>query len=227
MTWSQALQLSSLTDVARREAVTTADSAELTVFDSRCAASGTARAGTCRDVDTVVTTTCAEFRRLTQSGDGAVSTLRLAALQATDVRCSALDILGGARPAIQSTLRGFHLNTAAVDSLPPILGVTLTPGDSARAFDDTRRRLSWRQSEPEMVVVADSNAIEGARLRVRTATGSTLVTVLGRGDFDGDGWDDLMLRVTNQPRGGTLVEDEVMVLGRTQPRMVLRVIRTR
>jgi len=54
---------------------------------------------------------------------------------------------------------------------------------------------------------------------------SGTITLLGRGDFDGDGVEDLMVKRTGGVQRGTAVESSLFLLTRTPDRGCVRVVR--
>ena len=123
------------------------------------------------------------------------------------VPCEAIAVLGQARPAAQSALP---------DALARELGTATYPGALWPAPSAEAQR---RQSAPGMTLARASGLA-----RWKTATDGTLtlsnkrwrvnLTLLARGDFDGDGWEDVAYRWQAEALQGSYADSRLVLLTR-------------
>ena len=133
----------------------------------------------------------------------------------------ALDALRSAQPAQQSFVAGFALDQSAPRFLPARLALTVSPDEEARLMKAEARQASLRQFQGDVRIRSSSwNAA------VLTANyWRADITIDARGDFDGDGVEDLLLTRKASVKQGSLTTADVFILTRARLGAPLRVLR--
>ena len=149
----------------------------------------------------------------------------VSALVAVGLRCRAIAAVGRARGAIQSAVRDVALTPALLDSLPASLGLIITDADSVRVAAAARSGASLKGADPQLAGSVERFAPGDTVLRGRSSSQDVLVSVLARGDFDADGWDDLLTEVTTGAVNGSFSAQQLWVLTRRAPGQPLRAVR--
>lgn len=143
-----------------------------------------------------------------------------ASLSAAGLRCHALRALHEASPAKSSFVSDLHLDAKVLGVLPPTLGVAVAPAELARAQEAAQKGISWGAYEGGIKISplgADSVELEGGDWIAD-------LTLYARGDFDGDGTEDLLVRRDGRFTRGTYRISTLFVLTRTEKAGILRVI---
>ena len=138
--------------------------------------------------------------------------------------CFALDALSRAKPATSSFVNEFELNADALSLLPPLFRPVGSCGYLRSSWLANRDGRSWtefRHRDPYY-------AVEGVRplseteLEIDAEAWSVRVELYGRGDFNGDGREDLLLRTIDRFRDG-FDESHLFFLVRDGPTSTLRI----
>jgi hypothetical protein len=136
-----------------------------------------------------------------------------------EAECRAAALLVRAQPSKSSFLHDFALDAQAPNRLPARLAFTVSPEDEERIAQATARGEPW--SAVEDVHLAAQPASGEARYE---ANGSEqALTVLGQGDVNGDGLEDLLLLSRGRLTEGSLKSTRLLVL--TQESAEARVMR--
>lgn len=170
-----------------------------------------------KDQQTAAISNCAAYLAETRKGFRASNDQDLRRLQFVGADCRALDLLAAARPARRSALAGAVLDPRF---LPPVLSFLPSAESRKRALADQSKGLSWKDSEPDIKVSSSGPDLTA----VETATGLVRIEWCARGDFNGDGVEDLLVRVASSARQGTYARIRLFLLTRSTPREVLRVL---
>ncbi len=134
--------------------------------------------------------------------------------------CRAIALLGQAKPARTSHLRGFVLNAEAVRYLPALVNLQPSCHSICQAFFGNKRGVPLTEFEDiERIEVTNDNG-----LVVWTTAWRTTMMLVARGDFTADGLDDILLVSHGGATEGTLRGADLYVLTRDKPGAVLRVI---
>lgn len=143
--------------------------------------------------------TCNDYIRFRADGFVARSAVDHPAAYALRRRCYPLSALLKAEPARTSYVRSFKMTDDAFDYLPPLLAgfCNFVP----RFAEANRVGVPWSQfdfEEPHpgenKVFARDGNTFVEQILSDDEVLGEEIITIIGRGDFDGDGQDDLLVR---------------------------------
>jgi hypothetical protein len=133
-------------------------------------------------------------------------------------QCIPLRVLQKAQPSRESYVRAFHWTSDSLAELP-VLFLPIESGTAGQAA--ARSAKTWKEYEPTAhIVKAEGNTLE---VDVPDAWECSLV-VLARGDFNGDGVEDLLVQGYRQAMGGTFREFPVFVLTRGKGETRLRLI---
>ncbi len=138
------------------------------------------------------------------------------------VRCRAVEQLGKATPARTDHLGKFTLDNARLGELPAILHPLAGPGDAvARLQKASGDGVSWKKWDRSVRVVPG----HGERVGVVGKDVDCFLQVLGRGDLDGDGIEDLVLLRSGGGRRGTWRSITAFVVTRRGPDQRVEVLR--
>jgi hypothetical protein len=125
-----------------------------------------------------------------------------------EAECQAAALLLRAQPSKSSFLHDFALDAQAPKRLPARLAFTVSPEDEERVAQATARGEPW--STVEDVHLAAQPPSGEARYE-GNASEQTL-TVLGQGDVNGDGFEDLLLLSRGRLTEGSLKSTRLLVL---------------
>jgi hypothetical protein len=209
--WSTALMLRALSDIDQELATPLETPIEVV--------GGSGRKATVRD--------CHSALDLLGHGFEAPRDVEQRVLRAASIRCLALRALKSATPARRSALDTFHLSDDSLDVLPPTLAPAVSDDALRRVREAEAQGKSWRDlvptataklepasdDRPDPSLVVDS---DGWRVRV---------TPYAYGDFDGDGSEDLMLRVDEEAVGGTYRNHRLVIVTWDPSRRSFRTVR--
>lgn len=126
--------------------------------------------------------------------------------------CRALRAVAEAAPSRTSHLRGFRLDQDSVEVLPPDLSLVISDEDADRVEAASADGKSWLELEPIDTVTSEGEAailVEGEGWAVR-------VEVLAWGDFDGDGLEDVLVKLTGWLSEGSYRTTRLLALTRRQ-----------
>lgn len=115
--------------------------------------------------------------------------------------------------------------TVGVVVVPLALGCRgAAPDDRPRAPDPATVGGAPASASP-VVWGQELGLASQAAVRARLARRFADIAVLGRGEFDHEGWDDLLVRSNRGVRGGSIAGTGLFVLTRSAPNHPLRVVR--
>lgn len=140
---------------------------------------------------------------------------------ALDTDCVALQMMKSAKPAKRSYLDWFHFAPKQIAQLPPGMDITPSPDAQADVERDSKSCKPWGKYDPRLQVKVEAPG--RASVRANGWTGE--LTLFGRGDYNDDGIEDLLLVRNGQVRGGTLKESALFLVSRMDPTSCARVIR--
>ncbi len=208
--WSQALELQSLDDIDTRLSrpfVTRGKGAP--VYKGKGA-----------DRKTEYVNSCASLFRWSEQGYSAFANVYLKALNYQKATCRIIELLRDAKPARMSHVRTFTLDAEAINYLPamvdlhPLCGAV---GPQYLANDKGIPLAQFSKVGKVEVIGPHEMRLDSVGSRVRVAT-------MARGDFNGDGLDDLVVRVSAHVTDGTWGATTYLTLSRASPGVVLRVL---
>ena len=123
----------------------------------------------------------------------------IGARRSTMAKCLVLDALGHAKPARSSYVRDVSWDEHVLPLLPPQLAITVSDESERAANEAASRGQNWREFDP--AVAASS---KGPDQIVVTGDGFIERLILwGRGDFSGDGSQDLLVQTLDTLTEGT------------------------
>jgi hypothetical protein len=128
--------------------------------------------------------------------------------QDREARCRAAALLARAQPSKTSFLRGFALDAQAPNRLPAALAFTVSPEDEQRVSQATARGEAWSD-------VADVRLLEQAstgEARFGADASEQHLSIVGQGDVNGDGFEDLLLLSRGRLTEGSLKSTSLLVL---------------
>ena len=139
--------------------------------------------------------------------------------------CWALKALGAAKPASRSFVGDFRLDARAVDVLPAGTAIPISPVERREIDDADAKGWSWRQwhESRESVLTSVHKSADGSATFAWTRARSR-VEILARGDFNGDGAEDLLLRNSEWLGYAHASRSQTFLVTRHQRQSVLRVL---
>jgi hypothetical protein len=137
------------------------------------------------------------------------------------MRCFALELLRGAQPARSSLVRDFKLVSNGVDLLPPQLGLSVSNDANEAAGLAASRCTSLKRFERRL----KSTLRSSTEISLHGEIWDGFIRYLARADFDGDGFEDLMLMRFGAMRSGSYGRATLFVLTRTPKDRCLRVVK--
>lgn len=204
--WSEQVGLTSLTDLSDEYSAARGFYGELA-----------------RGEKVVMPKSCADWKRLHESGYEPSTAIEVQPDLAAKARCSALTLLMRAKPASRSFVRDLKLTPKIVSILPADVASSTSPDDEAKLTASTAQKRSLKEHDPKLK--AKAGAIPGSlEIFQGDAQSYILIEPLAWGDVDGDGIDDLVVSVTNGASEGSALSARVMVLTRSEADAVLRVV---
>ena len=164
---------------------------------------------------------CRDFIRLPLDGFDAENEGEWNALWNVGARCVALDWVASAQPAKVSFLIREQTSATFLKALPPFMALALS-GDEARSVNNAVGRCEeWGTYDPKLEIADGS----GGRLTIRGDGWDGAITEYARGDFNLDGYEDVLLRRDASPTGGSLFVTSLYAITRLGPGECFRVVR--
>ncbi len=162
--------------------------------------------------------------RRRQSSQSQASDREIQAERSTLVDCMILDQLWRAKPARSSYLSDLAWNEHVLSSLPPQLAITVST-ESERAVDAAAAQgKNWPTFDPSVTAAPSS---KGPDQIVVTGNGFSEQLILwGRGDFNGDGIEDLLVQSLDTLTQGTYRNTRLFVLTRRAANGQLSLVRS-
>jgi hypothetical protein len=160
---------------------------------------------------------CIELERVVAAGFNGIGTNGFSIQLYTQAFCRGIEAMRRARPAGTSYLRNFALDEEAIHVLPAMVTANASCEFLCRQRVANERRIPLSRFEPVIKVTVRS----GQEIRIQTIDWESTVTFLGRGDFNGDGLDDLLVFANSGSISGTRSGAELYLLSRDAPGAVL------
>lgn len=134
--------------------------------------------------------------------------------------CRYLDLLRQVSPSTVSFVRNFDLDEQAVNLLPALIKPGISCHTMCQLHEANERGIPLSRFS-ELTKIEPRQRY---RLDMETVGMAFQVSLLAKGDFDGDGTEDLILQVNFEMKGGTLWGRNLHVLTRLDPSNVLQVV---
>jgi hypothetical protein len=160
---------------------------------------------------------CIELERLVADGFEGIGSNGFGLQLNIQALCRGIEAMRRAQPAERSYLREFLLDEEAIHLLPAMADISPSCDYQCRQWVANERRIPLSRFEPVIRVIVKSDE----RIRIRTIDWVSIVTILGRGDFNGDGLDDLLVMINGGSMSGTWGGAELYLLSRDAPDAVL------
>ncbi len=168
--------------------------------------------------ETATLRNCAAYLKEMGRGFRAANDRDQRRLQLLRADCRALDLLRSARPARRSAIGDAWRDPRY---LPPTLSFLPSAESRHQALAAQYKGLSWKDSEPGVRVTSSGPK----QIAMDTGSGVVRLEWYARGDFDGDGVEDVLVRVATYAKQGTYATIRLFLLTRDSPEQVLRVLR--
>lgn len=144
-------------------------------------------------------------------------------LEDKSIRCLALDVLKGAKPATTSYLGWFRFSGAAIAKLPAGLELDVdSPADDTSLAKADAACVSWGKYDEYLRVVVRT---KGEEAWVSGSGWRGSIALYARGDLDGDGIEDLMFRRYGKLNEGSANEEALFLVTQTSPKSCPKIIR--
>jgi hypothetical protein len=166
--------------------------------------------------------TCREREALKARGFEPETALQAQSDAGAEARCGTLHLLTHARPARISFLP-MTLDDSVLAQLPAVIASAMSGYRATQRDAATRAGKSLRDFEPHAKVRIDAS---GAPVISESALGTSVSLELqARGDFDGDGTEDMAVAVSNSADQGSYSETRLLVLTRKTETAMLAIMR--
>jgi hypothetical protein len=160
---------------------------------------------------------CIELERWVAAGFYGIGTNGFGIQLYTQALCRGIEAMRRAQPAKKTYLRDFVLDEEAIHVLPAMVDISPSCDYRCRQWVANERRIPLSRFEPVINVTVASDE----EIRIRTIDWGSIVTILGRGDFNGDGLDDLLVLINGGSMSGTWGGAGLYLLSRDAPGAVL------
>lgn len=162
---------------------------------------------------------CATYYQLTDEGYYARYNHSAQVLMHEASLCRAIKMLRDAKPSLKSNVNEIVFDKNLLNYLPAIVNPSPSCDFLCRQYAANEQRIPWYDFETAHFISVD---VENDYLmKVKTDAESLTLEGLARADFNGDGLEDLLLRVTAHAIGGTWGTTRLYVLSRETPHSVL------
>ncbi len=142
------------------------------------------------------------------------------AFQMKTIQCQALRRVARAQPSRVSHVREVLTMKAPGEVLPADLAAAFSDEDAERLAQAARAGRSWRDFDKELRF----GEAQGRELEVRGEGDEGYLQWWATGDFNADGYEDVLVFRSLGAIGGSIADPAAFVLTRTQPKGVLRVL---
>jgi hypothetical protein len=163
---------------------------------------------------------CVDYLKYSDAGYKADSDFQMRTLESLGADCRALALLDEAAPAKFSYLQDFRLDKSSLAVLPAQFAVTASNEELQTQAAAARASKSWLQYQPQL----KAEVAKGA-LTVEAAGMRSDLRLYARGDFNGDGVEDLLIREDYAAIGGTYGGSRLFLLTRGRGERVLQVLK--
>jgi hypothetical protein len=148
-----------------------------------------------------------------------VQSFEYSALKSIEVACAALRLASTMQPSNHSYIRGFHFEKGAVEKLPNQLAMVISSAERKRLDADPNIKI-W--ADVELVISVASEAAD--IFSVKVPGGSHTLRVLARGDTNGDGLEDLLLRDDQSVDEGSYSASKLYVLTKLDDKKLIQLL---
>jgi hypothetical protein len=136
-----------------------------------------------------------------------------------EVECLAASLMLSAKPALHSRLDAFFESKDPVRLLPPLLGLTDFADDRRKVESAAGKCSSWKAFDKSVRV----KQRDADRFSFQADIWSGEVIYYARADFDGDGYEDLLVRRNGHADQGSFAGSALFLLSMTDKDTCLRV----
>ena len=142
--------------------------------------------------------------------------------------CEAVTMLRRVQPAKDSLVRTFVMSEIALRFLPARIDPSVTCGSDGRWPGGDLTSTPWRDYYGFEGVGGRGRPVVTVRnqseMQVKTAAAEMTFELLARGDFNGDGYEDLIVRASRDLSGASPGVANVFVMTREVPDAILRLV---
>lgn len=166
--------------------------------------------------ETALMDSCATMRRLADAGFEATQYSLQRAILA---ECQAIELLAKMRPATQSFVSNFVFDETAHNFLPAMLDLGSSCDRVCRLHIANEYRIPWR----DVGTIEKVERKDGYEhlVMITTTWSFNTIELLARGDFNGDGLEDLLVEAGGRARGGTSKGTSLYLLSRDKDDSVI------
>ncbi len=169
--------------------------------------------------ETALMDSCATTMRLADAGFEAT---KYSLQRAILAECQAIELLAKMRPATQSFVHDFVLDETAHNYLPAMLDLSSSCDRACRLHVANEYRIPWR----DVGTIEKVERKDGSEnlVMITTTWSFNTIELLARGDFNGDGLEDILIEAGGRARGGTSKGTSLYLLTRDKDDSVFFVL---
>jgi hypothetical protein len=165
---------------------------------------------------------CKEFLALPYGEFGCESTINNNVLWSYGVKCTALDWIQSAAASDKSLIGNDFAQPKFYYELPPILSAYPINNDTTlETKEAVNSCIQWSTFEKSLKIAGQSKYT----FSVSGNGWSGSIKVLAKGDFNKDGYEDLLLERDGGPDGGTLYLQSLFIISKTEGDPCFKLIR--
>lgn len=173
---------------------------------------------------------CSELFQLLDAGYDAPSNPAFIDLADRVSICRILRDLKRAKPAQRSYLKDFQLNETALNVLPPTVGFSADDGTFDSRNKAAARGISWKQYDPRVRAVTTPGTLELEIFEpfMEEAGDGKLsyLQIMARADFDGDGFEDIIIRSEEMITDGSFADTKLFLLTKMRQDLAMKILET-
>jgi hypothetical protein len=143
-------------------------------------------------------------------------------LQSAGARCFALEALKAAKVPSQTLVNWFTVSPAAIARLSPKLDMVEAEESVGAVTKAEAACKPWGTYDPTLKVRVETRS----SARLQTSGWSGRLVLYARADFNGDGFEDLLLRRDAHVDEGSAANSSVFIVTQTSPKRCPRVLQT-
>lgn len=151
--------------------------------------------------------TCEKFFSEKDASLYAAKESEAAAFMGLTAMCQAVNILKEAKPAVKTYIGSSLINELTPDKLPKEFAFLVSSSEESSARKDPSIQF-WGDINKDLV----ATIVSEYQSTYLNAEAQQAIDILGRGDFDGDGIEDVLVAIKSAAVGGSFSDERIFAL---------------